>query len=108
VVAFSDTADAEGGTASTLSISSTARGRYWGMLGAADYAMVVGAAHGSGLAYMMMLSVYAIDPAYSEAIWNVSPDDDAFWDRWFEQYTDVVSQYAAIARCLGASTSAWG
>ena len=101
VVAFSDTANAQGMTAATLSLTSDAQGGYWGMLSEADYATVVGAAHGSGLAYMMMLSVYSLDAGYSAAVWGVPPNDTAFWDRWFQQYTDIATRYAAIARNLG-------
>ena len=101
VVAFSDTANAQGTTATTLSLTSDAQGGYWGMLSEADCAAVVGAAHGSGLAYMMMLSVYSVDAGYSAAVWGVPPSDTAFWDRWFQQYTDIATRYAAIARNLG-------
>ena len=101
VVAFSDTANAQGTTAATLSLTSDAQGGYWGMLSEADYATVVSAAHGSGLAYMMMLSVYSLDAGYSAAVWGISPNDTAFWDRWFDQYTAIVTRYAAIARNLG-------
>ena len=101
VVAFSDTANAQGSTAATLGITSSAQGSYWGMLSETDYATVVGAAHGSGLAYMMMLGVYSLDADYSATIWGIPAGDPAFWDRWFQQYTDVVTRYAAIARNLG-------
>jgi hypothetical protein len=101
VVAFSDTANAQGNTASTLTISSSAQGSYWGMLTPADYASIVAGAHSSGLAFMMMLSVYSLDSSYSGTVWNVPASDGAFWDQWFRQYTNVVTQYAAVAGSLG-------